>query len=251
MCDSKKTSCCDFVNQGIANFVTEALPYVNTTITSISTLFAPAFATDPFLVVLPGQPGPFLVAQPITASAGVCQANLTICPAILAEQQRRILILKRAYDIINTELAKTYRRFLHDNCKPECCETAATALSTIAIQYLKVIADLTANPQLITLTEANRFLVPTTIIPLFEEAIAGAEIEVLVNNFLEQFRLDLITIASSVVCPDPCEKTCSTSSTKTDSSSDSCDFKKKKHFEVVYEAPKKHHKDKKCGCKKF
>lgn len=152
----------------------------------------------------------------LVAGAGLGTAFTTSVAAVTTEASTRTTSFKATFDEINRLALEAFRKLLDDKCNPECCESAADAVRSIAINFLRTVAG----------------AVPLAGLPAVPPPVPGTpatpgSLQFVLANIVQETTLALNAITNNISCND-CEESCDESCDEIcDERNNECDRKVK------------------------
>jgi hypothetical protein len=143
----------------------------------------------------------------LVPGAGLGAAFTALFAAATTEAATRVTALKATFDEINRLVLAGFQGFLRDKCNDECCESAAEALRSIAINFLRSAT-----------AAAPSVGLPAVPPPAPGTPAAPGSLQFILANIVQEAGLAIDAVTSSSDCNKSCDESCD----------EKCDDKKKK-----------------------
>lgn len=142
----------------------------------------------------------------LVPGAGLGAAFTALFAAATTETATRVTALKATFDEINRLVLAGFQELLQDKCNDKCCESAAEALRSIAINFLRSVA------------AAPLVGLPAVPPPAPGTPAAPGSLQFILANIVQEAGLAIDAVTSSSDCDKSCDESCD----------EKCDDKKKK-----------------------
>jgi hypothetical protein len=156
-----------------------------------------AFATPAPVPLTPANIASIAAAlDTLVPGAGLGAAFTALFAAATTEAATRVTALKATFDEINRLVLAGFQELLYDKCNDECCESAAEALRSIAINFLR------------SATAAPLTGLPAAPPPAPGTTAAAGSLQFILANIVKETGLAIEAVTSSSDCYESCDEKC-------------------------------------------